>query len=212
MSVIIPLILLANASGMSKRLGFIFALIAMLTTIGIMIATVPVLLTNAPMNEVTAITSTNRRVSLLPARRISLELIIFASPVWNMAPPTTKSPTIMITDVLEKPENASCGVGSRIPSIMSSASAHNATMSDRILPEMKNTIVNSRVAKVPTASRCSEKNVCIYLILYIKVCKVSKIMCRMCVFIVQNEYIRVNFLCAVLCCTVFVKTDNRKTY
>ena len=161
MSVIIPLMLLANAKGMSRRLGFIFALMAMLTTIGIIMATVPVLLTNAPMNDVTTITRMKRRVSLFPARRMSLELIIFASPVWKMAPPTTKSPTIMITDVLEKPEKASFGVGSRIPMMTSSASAHSATISERILPDMKKTMVNIKVASVPIASRFSVMNVCI---------------------------------------------------
>ena len=121
MSVIIPLMLLANAKGMSRRLGFILALMAMLTTIGIIMATVPVLLTNAPMNDVTTITRMKRRVSLFPARRMSFELIIFARPVWNMAPPTTNSPTIIMTEVLEKPEKASFGVGSRMPMMTSSA-------------------------------------------------------------------------------------------
>ena len=159
MSVIIPLMLLANARGMSRRLGFILALMAILTTIGIMIATVPVLLTNAPMNDVTAITRMKRRVSLFPARRISLELIIFASPVWKMAPPTTNRPTIIMTAVLEKPEKASFDVGSRMPIMTSSASAQRATISERILPDMKKTIVNIKVASVPIASRFSVMNV-----------------------------------------------------
>ena len=121
-------------------------LIAILTTMGIMIATVPVLLTNAPIKDVTTITNTKRRVSLLPARRMSLELIIFANPVWNMAPPTTNSPTIIMTTVLEKPARASSGV--RMSSTMSAASAHSATMSERIFPVMKNTIVKSRMTNV----------------------------------------------------------------
>lgn len=146
MRVIMPLMLLAKASGMSRRLGFIFALMAMLATIGIIIATVPVLLTNAPMNEVTAITSTKRRVSLLPASLMSFELIIFARPVWKIAPPTTKRPTIIITDVLEKPAKASWGFS--IPRIINDASAHSAIMSERILPDMKNTIVSARMMRV----------------------------------------------------------------
>ena len=175
MRVIIPLMLLANAKGMSRRLGFILALMAMLTTMGIMIATVPVLLTNAPMNDVTTITRMKRRVSLFPARRISLELIIFARPVWNMAPPTTKSPTIIMTAVLEKPEKASLGVGSRMPIMTSNANAHNATISERILPDMKKTIVNIKVASVPIASRFSEMNVYIYSVLDIMVTKLAKL-------------------------------------
>ena len=63
-----------------------------------------------------------------------------------MAPPTTKRPTIMITDVLEKPAKASLGV--RISRIISEERAHNATMSERILPEMKNTIVSNSMMSV----------------------------------------------------------------
>jgi len=80
-SVIIPPILLAKANGISNRLGFILALIARLTTMGSISATVPVLLTNAPIAEVTNITSKNRRISLFPASLRIRELIIFASPV-----------------------------------------------------------------------------------------------------------------------------------
>ena len=192
MSVIIPLMLLAKASGMSRRLGFILALIAMLTTMGIMIATVPVLLTKAPISEVTAITNTKSRVSLFPARRMSFELIILASPVWNMAPPTTKSPTIIITEVLEKPEKASLELGSRIPKMISSASAHNATMSERIFPEMKNTIVSSRMAKVSIAFN-SIIIVGYYALRSAKLIKIVYFLNGKCVFVVQNEYIRVNF-------------------
>ena len=80
-NVIMPPILLANANGISKRLGFIPALIARLTTIGSINATVPVLLTNAPIAEVTNITNRNRRISLVPASLRIRELIIFANPV-----------------------------------------------------------------------------------------------------------------------------------
>ena len=68
-------------SGISNRLGFILALIARLTTMGSISATVPVLLTNAPIAEVTNITRKNRRISLFPASLRIRELIIFASPV-----------------------------------------------------------------------------------------------------------------------------------
>ena len=102
--------LLAKARGMRKRLGDFPALAAMLTIIGSIRATVPVLLTNAPIAPVTSITRRNIFVSLLPARDITLLPIIFARPVWNIPPPTTNKPIIMMTVVLENPERASVGV------------------------------------------------------------------------------------------------------
>ena len=95
---------------MSSRPEFTPAPAARLTTIGSIRATVPVLLTKAPMAEVTSMTSRNSLVSLLPASFRILELIILASPVWKMAPPTMNRPAIMITTELEKPESASAGV------------------------------------------------------------------------------------------------------
>jgi len=80
-SVIIPPMLLAKAKGINRRLGFIPALSAKLTTIGSIKATVPVLLTKAPMAEVTSITSKKSFSSLLPASFKMRELIILASPV-----------------------------------------------------------------------------------------------------------------------------------
>ena len=79
--VIMPPMLLAKANGMSRRLGDISALTARLTTMGSINATVPVLLTNAPMAEVTSMTSRNSLVSLFPANLSRCELIIRASPV-----------------------------------------------------------------------------------------------------------------------------------
>jgi len=73
------------------------ALAARLTTMGNIRATVPVLLTKAPMADVTIITSRNRRRALPPASFMMRPLIIFAKPVWNIAPPTTNRPTIIIT-------------------------------------------------------------------------------------------------------------------
>ena len=96
-SVIIPPMLLAKARGISSRPGLVPALYARLTTIGSMRATVPVLLTKAPMNPVTSITSRKSLVSLLPASFRIFELIILASPVWKIAPPTTNRPIIIIT-------------------------------------------------------------------------------------------------------------------
>jgi hypothetical protein len=140
--VIIPLILLAKASGISRRLGFIFTLIAILTTIGIIMATVPVLLTKAPITEVTPITIRKSFVSLFPANFISLELIILARPVWKIAPPTTNRPTIIIITLLEKPERASSGVST--PARSNVARAERATISERTLPLMKKTTDNNK--------------------------------------------------------------------
>ena len=109
MRVIIPPILLAKARGIRRRREEVPAAAAILTTIGSIKATVPVLLTNIPMAEVTIITSRNRRSSLFPARVITLLPIIFARPVWNIPPPTMKRPTIIITVVFEKPDKASVG-------------------------------------------------------------------------------------------------------
>ena len=146
MRVIIPLMLLAKARGMSRRLGFILTLIAILTTIGIIMATVPVLLTKAPIMAVTTITSTKSLVSLLPASFMSLELIIFARPVWNIAPPTTNRPIIMTMTLFEKPESASSGVS--IFMSISDTSAQSATISERTFPFMKKKTESRRTAIV----------------------------------------------------------------
>ena len=61
-----------------------------------------------------------------------------------------------------------------MPMITSNASAHNATISERILPDMKKTIVNINVARVPIASRFSVMRVYIYAVLYIMVAKLAK--------------------------------------
>ena len=97
MSVSIPPILLANANGISNRDALFLLSIAIDTIIGIISATVPVLLTNAPISAVTITTSRNIAVSLLPANCIILPLAALASPVCNMAPPTTNRPTIITT-------------------------------------------------------------------------------------------------------------------
>ena len=71
MRVIIPPMLLAKARGMRSLLEEVPAYAAMLTTIGSIRATVPVLLTKAPMNAVTSITRRNSLVSLVPASFIT---------------------------------------------------------------------------------------------------------------------------------------------
>ena len=103
----IPPMLLAKASGISSRLARIFAFCAKLTTIGIINATVPVLLTKAPITAVTTISSKNNPNSLSPANVISLPEAFFARPVCTMAPPTTNNPTIIMTTGFENPDKAS---------------------------------------------------------------------------------------------------------
>ena len=146
MSVSIPPMLLAKARGMSRRLAFMPPFCARLTTIGIISATVPVLLTNAPMTAVTTISNRNSRSSLPSASVISLPLAFLASPVCTIAPPTTKSPTIIITTELEKPDSASCGVS--IPVSNRATRAQSATRSERTLPIAKNTAEIARITSV----------------------------------------------------------------
>ena len=80
MSVMMPREL-AKANGMSSRLGFTPAPLAIDTTMGSISATVPVLEMKAPVKPVTNITSINRRSSDSPASFIRRELTILASPV-----------------------------------------------------------------------------------------------------------------------------------
>ena len=119
--------LLANAKGMSSVDALLRDSAAMDTMIGIISATVPVLLTKAPMNAVTSITSMNNKASLPLAKCIILWLAALASPVCNIAPPTTNSPTIITTTGLENPANASVGV--RMPQSSITTNEHRATMS-----------------------------------------------------------------------------------
>ena len=113
-------------------------------------ATVPVLLTNAPIPAVTSIVSTSRRNSLFPAIFTILPPIILASPVLKMAPPTTKSPTIITTMELEKPESA-CS-GPRMPNTIRHNREHNATISERILPWTNRMAETPRIISVVNIS------------------------------------------------------------
>ena len=144
--VIMPPMLLANARGMRSLPEVMPALFARLTTIGSIRATVPVLLTKAPIAEVTSITSRNSLISLFPASLRIRELIILASPVWKIAPPTTKRPIIMITTLLENPERASSGV--RTPVTIRAIREHSATMSERTFPDTKKADAMTRITKV----------------------------------------------------------------
>ena len=120
----------------------------MLITIGSITATVPVLLTKAPIRAVTSITRTKSTFSFLPPiRRIRL-LIILARPVRKMPAPTTNSPTIIITTGLAKPESASAGVS--MPNISKASRAQSATISDLTLPLMKKTHETISIASVIT--------------------------------------------------------------
>ena len=139
-------ILLANAIGIRYLLALMPEADAILITIGIITATVPVLLTNAPIAAVTSITRRKRTFSLLPPTFIILPLIILARPVLKMPAPTTKSPTIIMTTELENPERASSGVST--PVSRSTSIEPRATMSDRILPLTNNIHDRARTMRV----------------------------------------------------------------
>jgi predicted secreted protein len=146
MRVSIPPRLPAKASGMRKRDDCMPEPAAMLMMIGIMRATVPVLLTKAPIKEVTSITSRKVMVSLPRESAMSLLPVSLASPVCMIAPPTTKSPIIMMTMGEEKPASASAGV--RIPRTRSAARAVSATMSALTLPQMNRATVITNMISV----------------------------------------------------------------
>ena len=129
-------ILLAKAMGIKNFFVEILALLAILTTIGSITATVPVLLTKAPINAVTSITKINNLLSLFPANRKIRLLIILANPVRKIPPPTINNPIIMMTTEFENPESASAGVSISVS--IKANSAHKATRSDRTFPLMKN--------------------------------------------------------------------------
>lgn len=107
--------------------------------IGIIIATVPVLLTKAPINEVAYTTKMKALVSLPLANCEMLLPTVFANPVCSMAPPTTNSHTIIMTIGDENPLNASLVV--RIPVAVSTMRADKATISPRTLPHINMAIV-----------------------------------------------------------------------
>ena len=155
MRVIIPPMLLAKARGMRRRRGDMPAVAAMLTTIGSIRATVPVLLTNMPIAEVTIMTRRKSLSSLFPASAITLLPIIFARPVWKIPPPTMNRPIIMITVVLEKPERASAGF--RIWHKRRARRAHIATRSERTLPVTKSIADIRSIIKVAIINIYFEK-------------------------------------------------------
>ena len=119
---------------------------ARLTMMGIIRATVPVLLTKAPINEVTSITKRKVTVSLPCESAMSLLPVNLARPVCMMAPPTTKSPIIMMTIGEEKPARASVGV--RIPKTRSAARAVSATISALTLPHINMATVMIKMISV----------------------------------------------------------------
>ena len=143
MRVSIPPILLAKASGIRRVLAFVFVPAAILTMIGNMSATVPVLLINPPIADVVAITSKKRSRLFPRAIFIILLLIIFANPVCKIAPLTTNSPAIINTIGFEKPANASEGLRMFVKT--SDKRAQRATMSDLILPKAKKTAETAKM-------------------------------------------------------------------
>ena len=166
MSVSIPPRLPAKASGMSSRDACRPDAAAILMMMGIMRATVPVLLTKAPINEVTIITSRNVSVSLPCDRAMSFCPVSLASPVCIMAPPTTKSPTIMMTMGEEKPARASAGVS--IPEIIRAASAAIATMSALTLPQINMATVVMSIRIVIVMPLYAVLNLCVKLVDFVE--------------------------------------------
>ena len=148
MSVNIPPIELAKASGIMSLLGLVPAVLAMASTMGSSSATVPVLLTKAATVAVTSITRKKSFFSLVPASFSKRPEMILAKPVWNTAPPTINRPIIMTTAELENPAKASPGVNTLVTN--SNASEHSATMSERTLSAMKAIMVRAKVATTTT--------------------------------------------------------------
>ncbi len=148
--VIMPPMLEAKARGMSKRDAGVLLPDAMLTTIGSMSATVPVLLTNAPIKAVAPITNKNSLSGLSPPSVSNFAPMILARPVLKIAPPTTNRPIIMITIGLEKPDKASEVLS--IPANASTSNAIRATMSERSFPHTKNIAVSKSVTSVSIIS------------------------------------------------------------
>ena len=146
MSVSMPPMLPAKARGMRKRDDCRPAARAMLTTMGSIKATVPVLLTKAPTPPVVSMRSTKRRVSLVPAKLRMRLPIILARPVENIPPPTTKRPTIMMTMGLEKPERVSSGVST--PANTKAMAAQTATRSERMGPKTKRMAETAKMIRV----------------------------------------------------------------
>ncbi len=146
MSVSMPPMLDAKAIGMRNLAADAPDTAAIETTMGSMRATVPVLLTKPPMRPVARTTTKNSLRGLPPPRRESLVPSILASPVLKMAPPTTNSPTIMMTIGFENPDKASCVVS--IPDTVSVSRAMSATMSALSLPQTNPAAASMRVAMV----------------------------------------------------------------
>ena len=146
MRVSIPPRLPAKASGMRNRDDCMPEPAARLMMIGIISATVPVLLTKAPIKDVTSITRRKVTVSLPRESAISLLPVSLARPVCMMAPPTTKRPIIMMTMGEEKPARASAGV--RIPRTKSAAKAVRATISALTLPHINMATVMINIISV----------------------------------------------------------------
>ena len=77
-----------------------------------------------------------------------LLLIIFASPVWKIPPPTTNSPTIMITVELANPASPSAGVS--VWHMSNASNEQMATRSDLTLPLTNKAAATARIINVLT--------------------------------------------------------------
>ena len=132
-SVIIPLISAATDSGMSMRLLFNAAFLAIVRTTGMSMATIAEELMKAPTPPASNMMSTTRRVSLPPPSFITPSPRRCATPVFTKPSPTIKIAAIRITAGLPKPANASSGVSTWLS--INASTTRMATMSTRIRPQ-----------------------------------------------------------------------------
>ena len=142
-SVIIPLISAATDSGMSMRLLFNPAFLAIVRTTGMSMATIAEELMKAPTPPASNMMSTTRRVSLPPPSFITPSPRRCATPVFTKPSPTIKIAAIRITAGLPKPANASSGVSTWLN--INASTTRMATMSTRIRPQ-----ANSAMAPTST--------------------------------------------------------------
>ena len=93
--------------GIIRRLGGVPVLCAMRSATGMKMATTPVELITAPSTPTASISSTRRRVPLLPARSVSRSPIRCATPVRTSPSPITKRVAIRMTLGSVKPASDS---------------------------------------------------------------------------------------------------------
>ena len=132
---------------MSSRLAFMWGLdAAKLTTIRSIRATVPVLLTKAPMAEVTAMMRINRRSSLFSGQFENARTEHFGQSGLEDGPSDDKQADHHNDYGVGEPRQGFFRV--RIWNISRATKAHNATMSERIFPLTKNMAERIKMQRV----------------------------------------------------------------